>query len=245
MSFERVNKTLAELKIDLNNRCLGALVAKFEPCLGNSEMEKVGPPELRKGVLTRLTMLTISNAHQAAHCQDLLSSVISADDVALMLGSDHAKATCLEAAVGLVAEAELQQPHRSDTHNGNEPSSSSSSAVDSLSKVLLARTGVWTPSDEDNPLGRFSASTLAQLKFPLHAKNALQEAGGLIVLVERVLPSPDHEPVFRAEAELNVHRADSGAGPHYTKRAAEAAAATAVLALAESNSGMGWHRRIQ
>ena len=232
---------ICRITSNANARCLGALVTKFEPCVGDSEVEKVGPAELRKGVLTRLTMLTISNAHQAAHCQDLLSGVVSAEDVALMLGSDHAKATCLEAAVGLVSEAELKQSDPPNHLDG-----SPSSAVDSLSKVLLARTGLWTPSDgDDKALGSFSASTLAQLKFPLHAKNALQEAGGFIVLVERVLPSPDHEPVFRAEAELGNHRADSGVGPHYTKRAAEAAAATAVLTLAESNSGMGWHRRIQ
>jgi hypothetical protein len=191
----------------IKHRCLGAhVVDALSPGPNSSELGKAALPELRKGALTLLSSLATSNAHQAAHCQELLAGVVSAQDLALLLGSDHAKATCLEAAVGLVAEAELQQPRDEGAWPG--------SAVDCLAEALLARAGVSEHSHRHRR----------------HPKNVLLESGGAIVWTERVVPSPDHAPLFRAEAALWSYRADSGPACHGTKRGAETAAAAAVLA---------------
>jgi hypothetical protein len=200
-------------------------VSKPESFLGDEELVRHGPHELRKGILTRIAGLAISNAHQAAYCEELLTDVLTADDFVLMT-DNHAKATCIEAAVGLVAEAEMKQ------------GTSRTLAVDSLSKVLLARTGVWKHSDDF--LRNLDASALDKLKPPLHVKNALQEAGGSIVLVEhRKKKKKKNHTWFRAVAALGPYRADSGAGLHMSRRAAESAAATEVLAVASRRGSRG------
>jgi len=201
-------------------------VSKPESFLGDEEQARHGPQELRKGILTRIAGLAISNAHQAAHCDDLLSGVLKPGDVALM-ADNHAKAACIEAAVGLVAEAEMKQ------------GISRTSAVDSLSKVLLARTGVWKRSDDF--LRNLDASALDKLKPPLHVKNALQEAGGSIVLVEhrKKKKKKKNHTWFRAVAALGPYRADSGTRLHLSRKAAESAAATEVLAVASRRSPRG------
>jgi len=170
---------------------------------------------LDKGFLTYVINTARSNANLSRRAPSALEGIVCGADFEL-IGSDHRRATCLEAAVAIMAECPVAAAGSSSCGQQQQP-------VESLARVLLLDVGVDLRADD--PFARV-AEAMKKTDSP---KTLLYDKGGTVSGYR--CGGLDHRPVFKAVAKLGSHTATTMVGMP-SKKSAEVAAAEMVLVMA-------------